>query len=686
MKSPQILENFLNRFTYVAKLFFALSLGIGTAIILAVCLYFLLSKIIHTSDLQREGCQICKNLDQLRVELNTNSTQNMSMPTEKAFIKSFSEGLLSIYGRQFGKNSDPYRSIETQIHKLTNSWNPPFSPPFPWQQQLESAEIIKDIQASVVYDYNMNLGISIPIHQMSTLLTLHLPTIIDVITSNWAMFNRAHMLGTMDSETRIHIQANQQTLLRALTRLAEDTRRLIENENKADSEALEPFYLELQLFLKTVANQYKNWERIDLNSHRPNSNFDADDSLSKSSQEIIQEVYSSTIETLNSFQKTSTLGFETLTDLITKQKESLTLILSVAITAVTINFIACIIIWATRVVRKPLENLKKASDELSEGNLSVRVPITSNDEVANTSKQFNNMAKFFELIMIDASQIADELTKSTAHIFNTAKQLDEGVQKQEYAIHQIATSTKNISLTVKNFANYLKDVHKTALATTHFAETGRLSLLEMEAIMKQIVGSSNNIVNALSVLNQQGKEINNVITTIVKIADQSNLLSLNTAIRAGKTGLKGIGFAVVADKIRELADQTANATLDIEGVVGEIVQVVEDSVHEVESFSGRILQQVGDEKTISNRLKEVIEHTQQQIRIIDEVNVGMQEQAKRAQQIHDSLNNLMVGAQSSSQSVRKLYQEIENLYNITTNLQTLIGKFSVHSLAKKSEA
>lgn len=652
MKAPRALENFLNRFSYVAKLLFVMFVGLSAAFLLSYGQYLLQAPLIDQYKLQLTGYSICKELDHLKYQLNvTLPSEGSSEIREKEYIKQFSESTLAVVDQHFGKSSEVYRELENQNQKLARIWAPPFSSYFPWAQRLETINVLQEMLDTIIFNFDLNLGITIPIQQLATTLTYEMPPAIDGLIANTALLNIVNDHELLGSEVSIQIQTNQHMMEQAISKLNTAPQRLAENEELGDQKSLGPFILQLQNFLKILDDRPPSASRL-------------------------EEINLSTAKTLKSFQVTSSVGYDALHNFLTEQESHMRLILFVALLAVIVTSTTGILVWATRVVRKPLENLQKASDELAKGNLSVRVPITSKDEVANTSKQFNNMAKFFELIMIDARQIADELTKSTSHIFNTAKQLEEGIQKQEYAIHQIATSTKNISLTVKNFANYLQDVHKTAIATSHFAETGRLSLLEMEAIIKQIVGSSNNIVSALSVLKQQGDEINNVINTIVKIADQSNLLSLNTAIRAGKTGLKGIGFAVVADKIRELADQTANATLDIEGVVREIVHVVAESVEEVEDFSGQILHQVGNEKTISNKLKDVIGHTQQQIQIIDEVNLGMQDQAKRAQLIHESLNNLMGGAQTSSQSIRKLYQEIETLYNITANLQTLIGKFS----------
>jgi methyl-accepting chemotaxis protein WspA len=344
-------------------------------------------------------------------------------------------------------------------------------------------------------------------------------------------------------------------------------------------------------------------------------------------------------------------------------------------------FIILVIYW-TKVTRKPLTNLKKAADRLARGDLAVRVDIISHDEVALMSTSFNEMADLFEEIMEKATEITHHLASSSSNIFSTAKQLEANVINQEEAIHQIASNAKEIADTVSDFANSLKEVNKTATVTSTLAFSGRTSIVEMETTMQQMVDASKNIVLTLSNLQDNVSNINLIISAIVKIADQSNLLSLNTAIRAGKTGIKGIGFSVVADKIRELADQIASVTLEIEEMVKEIVFAVSDTVETVDKFTHQIRLQVEDATEVGEQLKALIGHTQEQIGIFEEVNIGMQEQTKGASFIHEALILQSEASRQTTHSISKLYREIEYLYHATNNLLALTKKFTINTKDK----
>src|SRR4029077_20791792 len=124
--------------------------------------------------------------------------------------------------------------------------------------------------------------------------------------------------------------------------------------------------------------------------------------------------------------------------------------------------------------------------------------------------------------------------------------------------------------TSRELVKTMNEVNHVSEQTASLAGSGQASIGRMESNMRQIMEASSSISAKLAVLNEKTANINSVITTITKVADQTNLLSLNAAIEAEKAGEYGLGFAVVAMEIRRLADQTAVATYDIEKMVKEM--------------------------------------------------------------------------------------------------------------------
>ena len=119
-----------------------------------------------------------------------------------------------------------------------------------------------------------------------------------------------------------------------------------------------------------------------------------------------------------------------------------------------------------------------------------------------------------------------------------------------------------------------------------------------------------NSQNGLAIIRERAEDINVVITTITKVADQTNLLSINAAIEAEKAGEYGHGFLVVAREIRRLADQTAVATLDIERLVEQMQQAVAAGVMQMDRFSAEVKTGVQKVSGISEQFSTVIDKVQ----------------------------------------------------------------------------
>ncbi len=323
---------------------------------------------------------------------------------------------------------------------------------------------------------------------------------------------------------------------------------------------------------------------------------------------------------------------------------------------------------------KPLKVLASSAKHLTLGDLSIRVPIFNDDEVGQVSVAFNQIAESFQELIGQFQRAGIQLTTSTTEIAAAAKQQEATVVEQEATTKQIAATAREISTTAKDFARTMNEVSSTAEQTSALASLGKAGLSQMESIMRQMVEASANIASKLAVLNEKAGTITSVITTITKVADQTNLLSLNASIEAEKAGEHGRSFSVIAREIRRLADQTANATLDIEKMVNEMVSAVSAGVMGVDKFTEEIHTGVGQASTVSEQLSKIIEQVQQQTSSFETVNQGMQAQTLGAEQINESINQLSESAQQATESIRQFHRAIEQLNNAAKEMQSAVAK------------
>jgi methyl-accepting chemotaxis protein WspA len=199
----------------------------------------------------------------------------------------------------------------------------------------------------------------------------------------------------------------------------------------------------------------------------------------------------------------------------------------------------------------------------------------------------------------------------------------------------------------------------------------------MDRTMRQLAESTGSISAKLSVISERAANINLVVTTITKVADQTNLLSINAAIEAEKAGEYGLGFLVVAREIRRLADQTAVATLDIERMVKEMQYSVSAGVMEMDKFSEQVRQVVSEVQHIGGQLGQIISGVQGLDQRFDQVTEGMRVQSQGAEQIREAMLRLSEGANQTSVSLREFNKATDHLREAVGGLKEEVSRFTV---------
>jgi methyl-accepting chemotaxis protein WspA len=328
----------------------------------------------------------------------------------------------------------------------------------------------------------------------------------------------------------------------------------------------------------------------------------------------------------------------------------------------------------------PAKNMSTAVDKFSKGDLSSRVKIYFDDELGRFGTVINGIGETFEGLIKQLHRTGIQLITSTTEIAAAAKQQEATVIEQEATTKEIAVTASEISSTAREFANSMNSISQTAEQASDLASSGKEGLSQMEAMMRQLVEASGTIASRLGVLNEKASGITNVVTTIAKVADQTNLLSLNASIEAEKAGEMGRSFGVIAREIRRLADQTANATLDIEKMVNEMASAVSSAVMGVDKFSEEIRIAVSQVTRVSGVLSQIIEQVQGLTLSFENVNKGMQNQTVGAQQINEAINQLSDVAQQTSESIRQFQNAIEQLTMAARDMQSSAARIKHEAL------
>ncbi|GBF78973.1 methyl-accepting chemotaxis protein [Aphanothece sacrum] len=355
------------------------------------------------------------------------------------------------------------------------------------------------------------------------------------------------------------------------------------------------------------------------------------------------------------------------------------------VTLVSIIFLTSIIAilglgyWMTRSIAISLGKAVKIAEQVSEGNLTTQVEITSNDEIGQLLEALKTMINNLNGLISKVQQSGISITSSTTQMAASRKQLEATLTEQIASTNEVTATAQEIANTSEELVKTMEQITELSQGTAQAASQGQTELGSMETTMRQLAEATTSIASKLGVMSEKAHNINSVVLTITKVADQTNLLSLNAAIEAEKAGEYGAGFAVVAREIRRLADQTAVATLEIEQMVKEMQSAVSTGVMEMDKFNKEVSSSVQDVGNISHKIAQVIEQVQRINPRFELVSKSMEEQSRSARHIREAMEQLSEGSEQTAYSLHDTHLVLEQLDDAAQGLQTEISAFKVKS-------
>lgn len=333
---------------------------------------------------------------------------------------------------------------------------------------------------------------------------------------------------------------------------------------------------------------------------------------------------------------------------------------------------------ATNELKSKVDQLLAVVSKAAAGDLTGRVAVTGNDAIGQLGNGLGTMFDNLRGLLKQVQRAGIQVTTSTTEIAASARQQEAtGVEQAQTSIEVLST-TKEISANTRQLLKSMDEATKVAEFTTTATAQAQVNMKRMDDTMQTMVSATDSINAKLAALSEKASNINAVLVTITKVADQTNILSLNAAIEAEKAGEAGRGFSVVATEIRRLADQTSVATWDIEQMLKEMQSAVSASVMGMDKFSEEIRRSVGEVSQVSEQLSSVILQVQELPPRFDAILEGMQSQSIGASQITDTMMQLSNASQQTVESLRSTSDAVNQLQHAARDLQASVANFSVN--------
>jgi methyl-accepting chemotaxis protein WspA len=333
---------------------------------------------------------------------------------------------------------------------------------------------------------------------------------------------------------------------------------------------------------------------------------------------------------------------------------------------------------ASNALRAKVDALLDVVSKAARGDLTGAITVHGDDAIGRLGDGLAAMFGNLRSLLTNVQRAGIQVTTSATQIAAAARQQEAtGIEQAQTSVEVLST-TKEISANTAQLLRTMEEATEVADYTTAAAADAQGNLTRMDQSMQQMVAATDSIGAKLAALSEKAGHINSVLTTITKVADQTNILSLNAAIEAEKAGEAGRGFAVVASEIRRLADQTSVSTWDIEQMLKDMQSAVSASVMGMDKFAEEIRRSVDEAHRAAAQLSAMVDQVRKLAPRFDLVLQGMQSQALVASQISETMMQLSDASQQAVDSLKATSEAVHQLQYAAGDLQQSVATFAVN--------
>lgn len=360
---------------------------------------------------------------------------------------------------------------------------------------------------------------------------------------------------------------------------------------------------------------------------------------------------------------------------------------SIGIALAALAFAVLSVLWLRRRVVLPVNELGDRLTDVVEGarDLTRRIEVRRRDEVGHLARQFNRFLAGLQDGLREAARASGSVAVVADDVAGAGRAQQQTAALLGASTQRIVAGVRQISDRATEIAGVAREVAEAVRASTADSTAGRQGLAEMNRTMEGLEQGTRSMGARLSSIAGLASTITGIVATMVTVTDRTNLLSVNAAVEAEKAGPHGRGFRVVAEEIRRLCDETAEATLQIEASVQSMQGAVESGVGEMRNFATQVDGSIATTGRVARQVAAVAVRVEGLGARFASLEEAVEEQSAGAGEIRDAASDLSRVAQESQQVAEAVGRSTEGLGQAVLALRGVIGQFRLEAGGSRGE-